>query len=180
MVPRCRPTPEPSPLPSFATPAGANGGFLDGPAPRTHPGRSRFARLWGLSGRTDLLRPPTQKRAMFLDLGGCDAPIAWEPTLFGVCPMRRGSRRRHRRNRQEWSPQGNPQGNPGAQGNQPQGSRGPVRDPRQVQVPTEGETFPFVGIAEVTENVGGFVRQANQNYLPSREDVVIPPSVMRE
>ena len=94
--------------------------------------------------------------------------------------MRRGSRRRHRRNRQEWSPQGNPQGNPGAQGNQPQGSRGPVRDPRQVQVPTEGETFPFVGIAEVTENVSGFVRQANQNYLPSREDVVIPPSVMRD
>ena len=94
--------------------------------------------------------------------------------------MRRGSRRRHRRNRQEWSPQGNPQGNPGQQGNQPQGSRGPVRDPRQIQVPTEGETFPFVGIAEVTENVGGFVRQANQNYLPSREDVVIPPSVMRD
>jgi len=94
--------------------------------------------------------------------------------------MRRGSRRRHRRNRQEWSPQGNPNGNPGQQGNQPQGSRGPVRDPRQVQVPTEGETFPFVGIAEVTENVGGFVRQANQNYLPSREDVVIPPSVMRD
>ena len=94
--------------------------------------------------------------------------------------MRRGSRRRHRRNRQEWSPQGNPQGNPGQQGNQPQGSRGPVRDPRQVQVPTEGDTFPFVGIAEVTENVGGFVRQASQNYLPSREDVVIPPSVMRD
>ncbi len=94
--------------------------------------------------------------------------------------MRRGSRRRHRRNRQEWSPQGNPQGNPGQQGNQPQGSRGPVRDPRQIQVPIEGETFPFVGIAEVTENVGGFVRQANQNYLPSREDVVIPPSVMRD
>lgn len=94
--------------------------------------------------------------------------------------MRRGSRRRHRRNRQEWSPQGNPQGNPGPQGNQPQGSRGPVKDPRQIQVPTEGETFPFVGIAEVAEGVGGFVRQANQNYLPSREDVVIPPSVMRE
>ena len=94
--------------------------------------------------------------------------------------MRRGSRRRHRRNRQEWSPQGAPQGNPGQQGNQQQGSRGPVRDPRQIQVPTEGETFPFVGIAEVTENVGGFVRQANQNYLPSREDVVIPPAAMRE
>ena len=94
--------------------------------------------------------------------------------------MRRGSRRRHRRNRQEWSPQGAPQGNPGQQGNQTQGSRGPVKDPRQVQVPTEGETFPFLGIAEVTENVGGFVRQANQNYLPSREDVVIPPAVMRE
>jgi transcription termination factor Rho len=95
--------------------------------------------------------------------------------------MRRGSRRRHRRNRQEWSPQGNPQGNSGQQGNPPQGgSRGPVRDPRQVQVPTEGETFPFIGIAEVTENIGGFVRQANQNYLPSREDVVIPPSVMRD
>ena len=94
--------------------------------------------------------------------------------------MRRGSRRRHRRNRQDWSSQGNPQGNPGQQGNQQQGSRGPVRDPRQVPVPTEGETFPFVGIAEVTDNVGGFVRQASQNYLPSREDVVIPPSVMRE
>src|SRR5262245_43392165 len=93
--------------------------------------------------------------------------------------MRRGSRRRHRRNRQDWS-QGNPQGNPGQQGNQQQGSRGPVRDPRQVPVPTEGETFPFIGIAEVTENIGGFVRQASQNYLPSREDMVIPPSVMRE
>jgi transcription termination factor Rho len=55
-----------------------------------------------------------------------------------------------------------------------------VKDPRHVTAPTIGETFPFTGIAEVTENIGGFVRQAQSNYLPSREDVVIPPGLMRE
>jgi len=33
---------------------------------------------------------------------------------------------------------------------------------------------------ELTEGVGGFLRQAAQNYLPTRDDVVVPASVARD
>ena len=60
-----------------------------------------------------------------------------------------------------------------------QGPRGP-RDPRQVPVPTTGPTAPAVGVAEVSDGIGGFLRQVSQNYLPMRDDVIIPPQIARD
>jgi transcription termination factor Rho len=60
-----------------------------------------------------------------------------------------------------------------------QGPRGP-RDPRQAPVPTQGPTTSVVGVAEITEGSGGFLRQASQNYLPLRDDAVVPASVARD
>src|SRR5262245_50210880 len=61
-----------------------------------------------------------------------------------------------------------------------QGPRGGPRDPRQAPVPTQGPTTPVSGVAEITEGAGGFLRQASQNYLPLRDDVVVPASVARD
>jgi transcription termination factor Rho len=36
------------------------------------------------------------------------------------------------------------------------------------------------GVAELTEGAGGFLRQVAQNYLPHRDDVVIPTSIARD
>jgi transcription termination factor Rho len=60
-----------------------------------------------------------------------------------------------------------------------QGPRGP-RDPRQVPIPTTGPTTPAEGVAEVSDGIGGFLRQVSQNYLPQRDDVIIPPQVARD
>ncbi len=75
--------------------------------------------------------------------------------------MRHGPRhpRRHR----------NPHRNNGPNGPQPQqGPRGP-RDPT-----------PVVGVVELTEGAGGYVRQVAQNYLAHRDDVVVPFSIARD
>jgi len=60
-----------------------------------------------------------------------------------------------------------------------QGPRGP-RDPRQVPIPTTGPTTPAEGVAEVSDGIGGFLRQVSQNYLPQRDDVIIPPQIARD
>jgi transcription termination factor Rho len=60
-----------------------------------------------------------------------------------------------------------------------QGPRGP-RDPRQVPIPTTGPTTDVAGVVELQEGVGGFLRQAAQNYLPIRDDVVVPASIARD
>ena len=62
---------------------------------------------------------------------------------------------------------------------QHQGPRG-LRDPRQAPIPTTGPTTPVAGVAEITEGAGGFLRQASQNYLSQRDDVVVPASVARD
>jgi transcription termination factor Rho len=63
--------------------------------------------------------------------------------------------------------------------NAPQyGPRGP-REPRQVPFPTSGPTLPITGVVELAENGGGgFLRQAANNYLPRRDDVFVPGSVV--
>jgi len=68
---------------------------------------------------------------------------------------------------------------PGGPHPQYQGPRGP-RDPRQVPIPTTGATTQVAGVVELTEGLGGFLRLADQNYLPSRDDVVVPASVARD
>jgi len=40
--------------------------------------------------------------------------------------------------------------------------------------------MPVAGVAEITEGAGGFLRQASQNYLSQRDDVVVPASVARD
>ena len=60
-----------------------------------------------------------------------------------------------------------------------QGPRGP-RDPRQAPIPTAGPTFPVSGVVELAEGAGGFLRQAAQNYLPTRDDAVVPASIARD
>jgi transcription termination factor Rho len=57
--------------------------------------------------------------------------------------------------------------------------RGP-RDPRNVPIPTEGPTTEVAGVAEIAEGSGGFLRQTSQNYLPTREDVLVPATIARD
>src|SRR5687767_13254995 len=65
-------------------------------------------------------------------------------------------------------------------GPQPQqGPRGP-RDPRQAPIPTSGPTIPVAGVVDIAEGSGGFLRLAAQNYLPLRDDVVVPGSIARD
>ena len=87
--------------------------------------------------------------------------------------MRHGSRhpRRHRNPHRHDRPNG-PQSFQGG----PKGAK----DPRQAPIPTTGPTTPVSGVVELTENGGGFGRQSAQNYLPTREDVVVPWSVARD
>ena len=40
--------------------------------------------------------------------------------------------------------------------------------------------MPVAGVAEISEGAGGFVRQVAQNYLATREDVVVPYVVARD
>ena len=40
--------------------------------------------------------------------------------------------------------------------------------------------MPVAGVVDLTEGSGGFLRQAAQNYLPTREDAVVPPSIARD
>jgi transcription termination factor Rho len=75
--------------------------------------------------------------------------------------------RRHRHHRQ------------GGPGGPPQGQKGP-RDPRQAPIPTEGPTAPVQGVVELTEGAGGYVRQVAQNYLPQRDDCVVPYVIARD
>ena len=86
--------------------------------------------------------------------------------------MRQGPRnpRRHRHHHRHDRP-GGPQ--------QQQGPRGP-RDPRQAPIPTTGPTTPAAGVAELTDGAGGFLRQVAQNYLPFRDDVVVPAQIARD
>jgi transcription termination factor Rho len=83
--------------------------------------------------------------------------------------VRHGPRhsRRHRHHRQ------------GGPGGPQQGPKGP-RDPRQAPIPTEGPTTPVAGVVELTEGAGGYVRQVAQNYLPQRDDVVVPYVIARD
>ena len=60
-----------------------------------------------------------------------------------------------------------------------QGPRG-LRDPRQAPIPTTGPTTAVAGVADLAEGGGGFLRQAAQNYLPHRDDVVVPGSIARD
>ena len=86
--------------------------------------------------------------------------------------MRQGPRhsRRHR----------HPHRHNGPNGPQPQqGPRGP-RDPRQVPIPTTGPTIPVTGVVELTEGAGGYLRQAANNYLPLRDDAVVPALIARD
>jgi transcription termination factor Rho len=85
--------------------------------------------------------------------------------------MRHGPRhpRRHRNPHRHNRPNGPHQ----------QGSKG-SRDPRQIPVPASGPTEPVAGVAEIPDERGGYLRQVAQNYLPHRDDVVIPASVARE
>ncbi|MGH2628714.1 MAG: transcription termination factor Rho [Anaerolineales bacterium] len=86
--------------------------------------------------------------------------------------MRHGPRhpRRHRHHHRSDRP-----GGP----HQQQGPRGP-RDPRHAPIPTTGPTTEVAGVVELTEGVGGFLRQAALNYLPQREDVVVPVVIARD
>jgi transcription termination factor Rho len=40
--------------------------------------------------------------------------------------------------------------------------------------------MPVAGVVELTEGAGGYVRQAAQNYLATRDDVVVPASIARD
>ena len=86
--------------------------------------------------------------------------------------MRHGPRhsRRHRHPHRQNGPNG-----PHSQN----GPKGP-RDPRQTPIPTTGPTMPVAGVAEISEGAGGFVRQVAQNYLATREDVVVPYVIARD
>ena len=59
------------------------------------------------------------------------------------------------------------------------GSRGP-RDPRQAPIPTAGPTTEVVGVVDLTEGAGGYLRQVAQNYLPFRDDAIVPAQVARD
>ena len=84
--------------------------------------------------------------------------------------MRHGRHsRRHRHHRH---------GGPG--GPQQQGSQKGPRDPRQAPIPTEGPTTPVSGVVELAEGAGGYVRQVGQNYLPQRDDVIVPYVIARD
>ena len=84
--------------------------------------------------------------------------------------MRHGRHsRRHRHHRH---------GGPG--GPQQQGGQKGPRDPRQAPIPTEGPTTPVSGVVELADGAGGFVRQVAQNYLPFRDDVVVPYVIARD
>ena len=87
--------------------------------------------------------------------------------------MRHGPRhpRRHRHPHRNDRPSG-PQ-------LQQQGPRG-LRDPRQAPIPTTGPTTEVAGVADLAEGGGGFLRQAAQNYLPNRDDVVVPGQIARD
>src|SRR5687768_2751846 len=91
--------------------------------------------------------------------------------------MRHGPRhsRRHRNPHRHDRPNG-PQ-----QPQQPHmgGSRGP-RDPRQAPIPTAGPTTEVVGVVDLTEGAGGYLRQVAQNYLPFRDDAIVPVQVARD
>jgi transcription termination factor Rho len=89
--------------------------------------------------------------------------------------MRQGSRhpRRHRNPHRHDRPNGS---QPQQQG---QGQKG-ARDPRQAPIPTTGPTTPVTGVVELTEGVGGFVRLAAQNYLPFRDDVIVPWQIAKD
>ncbi len=91
--------------------------------------------------------------------------------------MRHGPRhpRRHRPHRPNNGPGGQPQQGQG----QGQGQRGP-RDPRQAPIPTTGPTTPVTGVVDIAEGAGGYVRLVSQNYLPFRDDVVVPGSLARD
>src|SRR5512141_1497764 len=99
--------------------------------------------------------------------GGDDDEVA-----VGGPAVRHGPRhsRRHRHHRH---------GGPGGPQQQGGGQKGP-RDPRQAPIPTEGPTTPVAGVVELTEGAGGYVRLVAQNYLPQREDVVVPYVVARD
>jgi transcription termination factor Rho len=86
--------------------------------------------------------------------------------------MRHGPRhsRRHRHHRPD---------RPGGPQQPFQGQRGP-RDPRQAPIPREGPTTEVAGVADLQEGAGGYLRQVQQNYLPTREDVVIPAQIARD
>jgi transcription termination factor Rho len=47
-------------------------------------------------------------------------------------------------------------------------------------MPTTGDTTSVSGVAELTEGQGGYLRQAENNYLPHRDDAVVPAIVARE
>jgi transcription termination factor Rho len=83
--------------------------------------------------------------------------------------VRHGRHSRRHRHHRHGGPGGPPQG----------GQKGP-RDPRQAPIPTEGPTTPVSGVVELAEGAGGFVRQAAQNYLPQRDDVVVPYVIARD
>jgi len=87
--------------------------------------------------------------------------------------MRQGSRhpRRHRNPHRHDRPNGPHQ--------QQQGPKG-AKDPRQTPIPTTGPTAPVSGVAELTDGVGGFLRLTAQNYLPQRDDVVVPWSIAKD
>ena len=87
--------------------------------------------------------------------------------------MRHGPRhpRRHRHPHRHDRPNG--------PHSQQQGPRG-TRDPRQAPIPTTGPTTPVSGVVDLTEGAGGFLRQAAQNYLASRDDIVVPAPVARD
>ncbi len=88
--------------------------------------------------------------------------------------MRQGPRhpRRHRNPHRHDRPGG-------PLGQQHQGPKG-SRDPRQAPIPTSGPTTPVAGVVEIQDNVGGFVRQVANNYLPHRDDVVVPAQIARD
>src|SRR5512141_1536929 len=98
--------------------------------------------------------------------GGDDDEVA-----VGGPALRHGPRhsRRHRHHRHSGP------GGPQQQG----GQKGP-RDPRQAPIPTEGPTTPVAGVGELAEGAGRYVRQVAQNYLPQREDVVVPFVIARD
>src|SRR5687768_3574522 len=87
--------------------------------------------------------------------------------------MRHGPRhsRRHRHPHRHDRPNGPQQAH--------QGPRGP-RDPRQAPIPTTGPTTEVAGVVDLTEGAGGYLRQVAQNYLPFRDDAIVPVQVARD
>src|SRR3972149_750612 len=60
-----------------------------------------------------------------------------------------------------------------------QGPRGP-RDPRQAPIPTTGPTTEVAGVVDLAEGSGGFTRQVANNYLPHRDDALVPATIARD